>query len=387
MPPPPMDLSDSSSVQVNVSTSNAYEILANISEDVRNQPVPRKEHVPPIVLDGIPTNVKEFIKELRALTKNEFFLKHRGKTTHICTQSRDDHSRLVTRLREKSLPFHTYGFHNERQNRFVVHGLPSSFTADDVKEDICKHISGLTGVFQFSKNVDNQRIPLPIFVLTTTQDVTMQTLMNLPSILHHKVRIEKYRSSGAITMCFRCQRFNHTSKHCNLNLRCVRCGEEHDIKDCERNNTPVKCVNCGETHVASYRQCAARLEATLRKQVARTRPEATRPPLKPYNPLKYRTIQDHGPSFAAVLGSTRPLHPPPAAPTTTDAYPSTSLLNTMGLIREASDVFQELTKMGIPSIINELKQMVSELKSASSAFEKISVISQYAHLFDGQHPK
>lgn len=64
---------------------------------------------------------------------------------------------------------------------------------------------------------------------------------------------------------FRCQGFWHTANTCKQNLRCVRCGEEHQVEHCNRpKNSPI-CCNCKGPHHAAYKLCPVRLR--LKKTV------------------------------------------------------------------------------------------------------------------------
>ena len=69
--------------------------------------------------------------------------------------------------------------------------------------------------------------------------------------------------------CYECQRFGHSAGACRGNQRCMKCGEEHNIKECMA-GVP-KCSNCGGDHAASFRGCMhfvkARKVETVRDQL------------------------------------------------------------------------------------------------------------------------
>ncbi|GFW74632.1 nucleic-acid-binding protein from transposon X-element [Trichonephila clavipes] len=67
---------------------------------------------------------------------------------------------------------------------------------------------------------------------------------------------EGFESKGA-TQCFQCNQFNHTAENCHLIPRCLKCGEEHQTRDCQikRLDTPY-CINCKTYgHMANYSKC------------------------------------------------------------------------------------------------------------------------------------
>lgn len=45
-----------------------------------------------------------------------------------------------------------------------------------------------------------------------------------------------------IRRCYKCNKFNHSSKFCNNNCSCPRCGSDHSLKDCTAET--LKCSNC-----------------------------------------------------------------------------------------------------------------------------------------------
>lgn len=45
-----------------------------------------------------------------------------------------------------------------------------------------------------------------------------------------------------VTRCFQCNGYNHNRKFCRKDLSCPRCGEAHEIKECE--SLTLKCINC-----------------------------------------------------------------------------------------------------------------------------------------------
>lgn len=76
-----------------------------------------------------------------------------------------------------------------------------------------------------------------------------------------KVRWEAPQKND-VTQCYRCQRFNHTSKYCRMPFRCVKCNEPHGPGQCKNykyvDGKIVKayCANCSmHCHPANFRKC------------------------------------------------------------------------------------------------------------------------------------
>ena len=385
-------------LQPNIPTSNSFALLTNAPDKIADPP--RKDpqqKVPPIILDGVPINTTEFINEMKNLVKSNFLLKYRPKSTQILPKTKEDHIIICENLRLKSIPFHTYGFKEDRHHKFVIHGLPATFTEEEIKQDLLLKQNGIQHVQQFSRSDENgQKTRLPVFAVITAPNITLQSLRSITSILYHKVSFEKYQPADQITMCYRCQRFNHSSRNCNLKPRCVRCGKEHDAKECDRVNNPVKCANCGKSHVASYRGCEERLNQTARRQNQHT--NFTSSNKGAINQNRYYPLRDsvNGPSFATVLtGRKGPTDNPTPFPPAGSAYPNlplpathyrqpenVELQKTLSFISEAKEILQELQDMGIPQMIKEFRKMVSELKTASTNLDKLTIMSNYSHLLN-----
>ena len=57
--------------------------------------------------------------------------------------------------------------------------------------------------------------------------------------------------------CFKCQQFGHSAKECSNATRCLRCSQEHSVKECTVQKENAKCSSCGGAHATVYRGCPA----------------------------------------------------------------------------------------------------------------------------------
>lgn len=91
---------------------------------------------------------------------------------------------------------------------------------------------------------------------------------------YSKHKTEEYHEPPQITQCFKCQLFGHTHHTCKNQTRCLRCGENHRVKDCPKPKENPKCANCSGTHVALYKGCPkfkeAKTENNNKQQEQRT---------------------------------------------------------------------------------------------------------------------
>ena len=59
-----------------------------------------------------------------------------------------------------------------------------------------------------------------------------------------------------IIQCQRCQVYGHSKTYCTKPYQCVKCGSQHDSKDCMKpRHNPAKCALRGEDHPANYKGC------------------------------------------------------------------------------------------------------------------------------------
>ena len=57
--------------------------------------------------------------------------------------------------------------------------------------------------------------------------------------------------------CFKCQNFGHSASDCTNAFRCLRCSQDHSVKECTVAKENAKCSNCGGAHATVYRGCPA----------------------------------------------------------------------------------------------------------------------------------
>jgi predicted RNA-binding Zn-ribbon protein involved in translation (DUF1610 family) len=58
-----------------------------------------------------------------------------------------------------------------------------------------------------------------------------------------------------VPRCFKCQGLGHSSHTCQSQFKCPKCGEEHEIKDCQAAKTHYNCPNCKGKHAAWSATC------------------------------------------------------------------------------------------------------------------------------------
>ncbi|KAL1141024.1 hypothetical protein AAG570_000950 [Ranatra chinensis] len=205
-------------------------------------------------IDEIPTPTNKFQalssapEELETVTKTRVTIKNKGRTTQVFAASKEVHTALRELFVKNNLLYHTYAFKGERRKKWVIHGLTTSAPVGEILEDVRQTIPGAVQVIQMTKtDGDGRKRVLPTFILITNAGVTQKEFKNLV-IYSHYVQVQKYTTEEAVTQCYRCQLFGHSSRYCNLQQKCVRCAGNHRASECDREKIKPKCANCNEAH-------------------------------------------------------------------------------------------------------------------------------------------
>lgn len=147
---------------------------------------------------------------------------------------------------------------------------------------------------------DDDEFLCPPYLLVLPAGTDIYKLRQTKYICHCVIQIQKYKPSPAqCTQCYRCQRFGHASRNCNLPPRCVKCTEPHPTKDCPKKdrNNPAQCCNCNMEHPSNYSKCAVRVKYI---EGLKKKSEANHP-IKINQPIRNTRID--GRSFANVAAS------------------------------------------------------------------------------------
>lgn len=237
----------------------------------------KKVHTPPIVVYGF-ERYRDLVAVVKSVVADHgFTIASRVDSFAIKVKSIDDFRALSDALRDRKVQFHTYPTGEVKTRRFVLRGLSARQSADDVRNDLIDGGYAVRTVTQMT-GPGPQHVPIPLFVVTTLVSPDAPSLVDLRVLGHSRVTVEPYKGAKGPTMCFNCQRFNHTSTFCNVGPRCFKCAEGHSGRDCKKSPlVPAKCVNCGGDHPASYRKCPAYLRAAsqhLKPTIPRERPTA-----------------------------------------------------------------------------------------------------------------
>ena len=75
-----------------------------------------------------------------------------------------------------------------------------------------------------------------------------------------RIRMNEYNCRTYVdkpTRCYNCQSYGHMARKCKRQLRCQRCGQQHQHNDCQQDATTTepRCLHCKGQHVTGDKAC------------------------------------------------------------------------------------------------------------------------------------
>lgn len=136
------------------------------------------------------------------------------------------------------------------------------YSIDEIKEDLIGQSTDIVNVTQMkSLKKGNEKTLLPHYLVSIKWEADLKEMQKkVRYCCNFQIKWEPYVKPKKFqtTQCYRCQRFGHVAKNCNMNPRCVKCSSNHDPGACTKMEEaqPV-CVNCSKDHPANWRGCEA----------------------------------------------------------------------------------------------------------------------------------
>lgn len=255
----------------NIPLSNRYKNLADDVEDDSSVDTPapptttkraRSNKVPPIFIELKEDWTHQSVVSMISTHAKRFHLQYRGngKVAIIC-YTNEDHQLIKVGLTKENVSFHTYTRKEEKMAKVVIHGLPATII-DSVGEEL-NSLGFPNAVVTKLKRASGEESLFPPILIQLPPGTDIVKFRQVKYLCNCSIQMQKYKSNNTSgTQCYRCQRFGHASRNCNLPERCVKCIEPHATKDCPKKDrtTTALCCNCNEPHPANYRQCKERLK-------------------------------------------------------------------------------------------------------------------------------
>lgn len=161
----------------------------------------------------------------------------------------------------------------------VACGINPEIQIKDIEEELKEQEYSPTQTKRLISRATNN--PTWKVKITFEDKEQQQTLIKQGLYLgYSKHKTEEYNEPPQVTQCFKCQLFGHTHHTCKNQTRCLRCGENHRVKECPEQKENTKCANCSGSHAALYKGCPkfkeAKTEAINKQQVQRTYANVTK---------------------------------------------------------------------------------------------------------------
>lgn len=188
-----------------------------------------------------------------------------GRETLIQAKSPDDYRKMTRIVEEyaeayaakekKRLQWIAFPLDEDRKPKLVLRGLPTNTTEKAIQEDMANQYGITCHTARNMSTRVGKRRPLPMFVMTLDQE-DVEKAKRVTNLCHMKVVVEDLHKAAGPTQCFNCQGYHHAQNSCHKDPRCVKCGEEHHSKQCQRaREVKATCANCNGSHPANYRGC------------------------------------------------------------------------------------------------------------------------------------
>lgn len=239
---------------------NIFDILSdyeNLSEEeILNQvKTSRQPKIPPVVVySNISTNI---IEQIKKNSKSEVYVKYRGNRSNIYANNLGDYNSILKFAKEKKVDHYTFTPSECKEVKMVLKNISPHITADEIKNDLENKNFKVVRVLQMIKKCENDiERKLPLFVITFEAGTDKRSIFKTKYVCSCVIEWAFYKSKSQILQCFRCQGYNHTSKNCFKQAKCLKCAGEHFTSQCSVvNREDYKCANCKKNHMSNDPCC------------------------------------------------------------------------------------------------------------------------------------
>ena len=140
---------------------------------------------------------------------------------------------------------------------FVIVNVHHSISEDGIKAELLNNNAmNVSKVTRITSRATGQPTKL-IRVLTGSNNHLSAAQKHGAKIGWQLYRCEASPEPPHVMQCFKCQQFGNSAKECRNATRCLRCSQEHSVKECTVQKENAKCSNCGGAHATVYRGCPA----------------------------------------------------------------------------------------------------------------------------------
>jgi hypothetical protein len=180
--------------------------------DTVEEAVPEKAcRSPPIVLTSV-TNLIQFQKQLKGVTKQIFEFRSTKNGTRVITKDMVDFKAVKAHFDSQNLSYYSFFHKSEKPIKAVIRHLPINTPAEDIAEGLVCLGFDVVSVKQMSparRSLEGTPVTFPLFLVITITITKSQDIFKLSSLCHISIKVESYKSHNALTQCYNCQKFGH----------------------------------------------------------------------------------------------------------------------------------------------------------------------------------
>lgn len=134
----------------------------------------------------------------------------------------------------------------------VIHGIPLDVSIQEIQECIKKGIEiDVINAFRLKKKNNQSRVWEESN--TVCVEFKENTLPEYNKIWRVRISVLPYIPS--VRICYKCRRIGHIGRTCENDVRCLVCGESHQVSKEEKCTSAKKCINCQGEHSTLDRSC------------------------------------------------------------------------------------------------------------------------------------
>ena len=401
--PSPDNNNDDERLQINISTQNEFEALNDVmlideespnsagtsNRDFRpafnpskkNQTQKESRKPKPIIVTKLS---HQSIQELLSFLKIKATLKKLNGPSNfkIFAESAADKKAILSNLKSKEIPHHTYCEPEDRHWTFVLKGHHQSDPIEVLKELQEAEIPA-TKVAMISKQKDN-----PIYlVFFVKDDITLNELCHKHrSINNLRVQWEKFnRTQKKPTQCRKCQLWGHSATNCGNLYKCVKCLENHLPGACARTTREgeASCINCNAIgHSANSSVCPhfQRYKANIDRMKPATKTfTSTRAPWANRQPY-FQNDVNYQAEFPTLYSKPQPgTSQSGIVKVRTESFPVYSQNNHSASASQFAELQQEFNNIpGIDGALKLFAKLIKDLKNAPTEHAKAMVLFEFA---------
>lgn len=253
-------------------SSNQYSALSTEEAQMEASSEPTAPKPPPIFVKNI-KNFSLMCTQLDQIAgRDKYSCLSRQADTKISCHDSETYRAVIRYLKDINADFHSYQLREERALRVVIRNLHHTTPTDCIIQELTElgfKPKNALNVLGNRRGPDGTttKVPLPLFFVDLETTSNVSDIYSVTSLYHTKITVEKPHPRREIIQCHRCQQYGHSKGSCNHPPRCVKCGENHDTRECQKSrDTPAVCALCRKSHPANYRGCETYQQLRRRTQ-------------------------------------------------------------------------------------------------------------------------